>query len=61
MNLENLNRGNGADPAQNPILIANNRDNALRQYAMPVFHDLNPSIKRSKIETQQIKLKPVMF
>lgn len=61
MNFENLNQGNETKPAQNPILIADDRDRALRQYAVPVFHDLNPGIRRPKIEAQQFELKPVMF
>ncbi len=61
MNFENLNQGNGANPAQNTILIVDDRDRALRQYAMPVFNDLNLGIRRLETEAQQFKLKPVMF
>ena len=61
MNFKNLNQGNGANLAQYPILIANDRDRALRQYAVPVFHDLNLSIRRPEIEAQQFELKPIMF
>ena len=61
MNFENINQGNGANLAQNPILIADDRDRALRQYVVPVFNDLNPGIRRPKIEARQFKLKPVMF
>ena len=45
----------------NPILIADNRDHAIRQYTVPHFNELNLGIKRSKIEAPQFKLKPVMF
>ncbi|KAG8491357.1 hypothetical protein CXB51_014478 [Gossypium anomalum] len=61
MNFENINQGNGANLVQNPILIADDRDRALRQYAIPVFDDLNPGIRRPEIEAQQFELKPVMF
>ena len=35
MNFENLNQGNGANLAQNPILITDDRDTTLLQYAVP--------------------------
>ena len=52
MNFENMNQGNGANLAQNPILIADDRDRALRQYVVLVFDDLNPGIRRPEIEAQ---------
>ncbi|XP_040955955.1 uncharacterized protein [Gossypium hirsutum] len=50
MNFESPDQGNRANPVQNP---ADDRDRALRQYVMPMFHDLNPGIRRLKIEAQQ--------
>ncbi|KAG8480996.1 hypothetical protein CXB51_025637 [Gossypium anomalum] len=44
MNFENINQGNGANLAQNPIHIADDRDRALQQYAVPIFNDLNPTV-----------------
>ena len=61
MNFENINQGNGANLAQNPILISDDRDRALRQYIVPVFHDLNSGISRPEIEAQQFELKTIMF
>ncbi len=41
INFENMNQGNGANLVQNLILIADDRDRALRQYVVPIFNDLN--------------------
>ena len=61
MNFENPIQGNRANPTQNPILIVDDRDRALRLYAVPIFNDLNLGIRRPEIEAQQFELKPVMF
>ena len=61
MNFKNPSQGNGANPTQNPILIAYDRDRALRQYVVLVLYNPNPSIRRPKIEAQQFELKLVMF
>ncbi|XP_062119788.1 uncharacterized protein LOC133834253 [Humulus lupulus] len=34
---------------------------AIRQYAIPLFNELNPGIVRPEIQTPQFELKPVMF
>ena len=58
---QNQDQGNEANNVQNPILIADNRDRCIGQYAVPLFSDLNPGIRRPDIEATQFELKPVMF
>ena len=45
----------------NPIMLADDRDRAIREYAVPLFNELNPGIMRPEIEAAQFELKPVMF
>ena len=45
----------------NPIMLADDRDRAIREYAIPLFNELNPGIMRPEIEAAQFELKPVMF
>ncbi|KAA3481143.1 gag-asp_proteas domain-containing protein [Gossypium australe] len=63
MNLENQKnvQGNEAVNAQNPIVIADDRDRTIRQYVVPLVNELNPRIRRPEIEALQFELKPVMF
>lgn len=53
----------GAFPynARNPIIISNDKNYAIRQYVIPLFNELNPSIVRPKIEARQFELKLIMF
>ena len=52
MDLQNQNQeqDNEADYVRNPILITDDRDRCIRQYAVPVFSELNPGIRRLDIE-----------
>ena len=47
---QNQDQCNEADHVRNPILIADDRDRCIRQYAVPLFSDLNPGIRRLDIE-----------
>lgn len=47
--------------AINPVVMANNTDQAIRQYAIPMFNDLHSSIVRPEIAAPQFELKPVVF
>ena len=58
---QNQDQGNEADYVQNSILIADDRDRCIRQYAVPLFSELNPEVRRPNIEATQFELKPVMF
>ncbi|KAA3466357.1 transcription factor MYB34 [Gossypium australe] len=58
---EMCNQGNETANARNLIPIVDDRDQALRQSVLPLFHELNPSIVRPEIEAPQFKFKPVMF
>ncbi|KAJ4701071.1 DNA-directed DNA polymerase [Melia azedarach] len=46
---------------QNAVVIANDRDRAIREYAIPIFNKLNPGIMRPEIQAPQFELKPVIF
>ncbi|KAA3458829.1 transcription factor MYB34 [Gossypium australe] len=46
---------------QNPILVADDIDRAIRQYVVPLFSELNLGNVRPKIEAPQFGLKLVMF
>ena len=63
MNLGNQNQdqGNDADHVRNPILIADDRERCIRQYAVPLFSELNPGIRRPNIEATRFELKPMIF
>ena len=43
---QNQDQGNEADYVRNSIIIANDRDRCIRQYAVPLFSKLNPGIRR---------------
>ena len=43
-----------------PVLM-DDRDRAIREYAVPILHGLNPGNIRPKIQASQFELKPVMF
>ncbi|XP_062089610.1 uncharacterized protein LOC133796144 [Humulus lupulus] len=45
----------------NPVVLADNRARAIREYAAPMFNELNPGIVRPEIQAAQFELKPVMF
>ncbi|KAA3453226.1 transcription factor MYB34 [Gossypium australe] len=46
---------------RNSIIVADNRDRAIRQYSLPLFSELNPGIVRPEIEAPKFELKVVMF
>ncbi|KAM6543139.1 hypothetical protein CsatB_007586 [Cannabis sativa] len=46
---------------QNAVIMADDRDQIIRQYAAPLFNELNPGIVRPEIQAPQFELKPVMF
>ena len=52
---QNQDQGNEADHVRNPILIADDRDGCIRQYAVPLFIGLNPRIRRLDIEATQLE------
>ena len=43
------------------IPLMDDRDRAIREYAVPILQGLNPSIIRPEIQAPQFELKPVMF
>ncbi|XP_062085342.1 uncharacterized protein LOC133791428 [Humulus lupulus] len=45
----------------NPIVLADDRARAIREYAAPMFNELNPGIVRPEIQAPQFGLKLVMF
>ncbi|XP_062080318.1 uncharacterized protein LOC133785073 [Humulus lupulus] len=45
----------------NPIVFADDRAREIREYAAPMFNELNPGIVRPEIQAPQFELKPVMF
>ena len=45
----------------NAAAMADDRDRAIREYAVPVLHGLNSGIVRPEIQAPQFELKPVMF
>ncbi|KAJ4724778.1 Retrotransposon gag protein [Melia azedarach] len=51
----------GTVNGQNVVVIADDRDRAIREYAVPIFNELNPGIVRPEIQAPQFELKPVMF
>ena len=44
-----------------PIAVADDRNRAIREYAVPALYGLNPGIIRPEIQAPQFELKPVMF
>ncbi|XP_062104029.1 uncharacterized protein LOC133815176 [Humulus lupulus] len=53
--------GVAANNGQNAVIVVDDRDRAIRQYALPLFNELNPGIVRPEIQAAQFELKPVMF
>ncbi|KAM6550733.1 hypothetical protein CsatB_000541 [Cannabis sativa] len=51
----------GAHIEANPIALADDRARAIREYAAPMFNELNPGIVRPEIQAPHFELKPVMF
>ncbi|XP_060973937.1 uncharacterized protein LOC133039131 [Cannabis sativa] len=51
----------GANNEANPIALADDRARAIREYAAPMFNELNPGIVRPEIQAPHFELKPVMF
>ena len=47
--------------ATNAIIMADDRERAIREYAAPMFNELNPGIVRPDIQAATFELKPVMF
>ncbi|XP_062089707.1 uncharacterized protein LOC133796249 [Humulus lupulus] len=41
--------------------MTDDRDRAIRQYALPLFNELNPGSVKPEIQAAQFELKPVMF
>ncbi|XP_062086155.1 uncharacterized protein LOC133792262 [Humulus lupulus] len=58
---ENDGEAGGAQNMANPIVLADDRTRAIREYAAPMFNELNPGIVRPEIQAPQFELKPVMF
>ncbi|XP_060969783.1 uncharacterized protein LOC133037007 [Cannabis sativa] len=58
---ENLDDDGIAQQIVNPIILADDRVRAIREYAAPMFNELNPRIVRPEIQAPQFELKPVMF
>lgn len=63
---------NFENPNQNPreaftcnthnlIIVTDDKNCAIQQYAIPLFNELNPSIRRPENKAQQFELKPIMF
>ncbi|MBA0880725.1 hypothetical protein Goshw_022308 [Gossypium schwendimanii] len=64
MNFENQNQNQGGAFAYNThnlIIVTDDKNCAIWQYAIPLFNKLNPSIVRPEIEAPQFELKPIMF
>ncbi|XP_030478162.1 uncharacterized protein LOC115695219 [Cannabis sativa] len=51
----------GAHNDANPIALADDRAQAIREYAAPMFNELNLGIVRPKIQAPHFELKPIMF
>ena len=51
---QNQDQGNEADRVRNPILISDDRDRCIRQYAVPFFSEFNPGIRRLDIEATNL-------
>ena len=52
---------NGDAHPENPILIADNRNRAIRDYAAPMFHTLDMGILDPPIDAPAFEMKPLMF
>ncbi|XP_062104771.1 uncharacterized protein LOC133816126 [Humulus lupulus] len=53
--------GVAANNGQNAVIVADDGERAIRQYALPLFNELNLGIIRPEIQATQFELKPVMF
>ncbi|XP_062075567.1 uncharacterized protein LOC133779647 [Humulus lupulus] len=53
--------GVAAKNGQNAVIVADDRDHAIRQYSLPLFNELNLGIVTPEIQAAQFELKPVMF
>ena len=51
----------GVNAGGQAVAIADDRNRAIRDYAVPILHELNPSIVRPEIQALHFELKPVMF
>ncbi|PON65867.1 hypothetical protein PanWU01x14_113560, partial [Parasponia andersonii] len=51
----------GMADANDAAAMADDRDRAIREYAIPILNGLNLGIVRSEIQAPQFELKPVMF
>ena len=52
---------NQANMGNQVLAIAEDRDRAIRDYAIPMLDGLHPSIVRPEIQATKFELKPVMF
>ena len=59
--IEGMAEGAGVNLGNNAVVMADDRDRAIREYAVPILYGLNPSIVRPDIQAPQFELKPVMF
>ncbi|XP_062085900.1 uncharacterized protein LOC133792007 [Humulus lupulus] len=53
--------GVAANNGENAMIMADDKDHANRQYALPLSNELNLGIVRPEIQATQFELKPVMF
>ncbi|XP_062119062.1 uncharacterized protein LOC133832779 [Humulus lupulus] len=51
----------GANNVTNAIAMADDNERAIREYAAPMFNELNLGIVKPEIEAPQFELKPAMF
>ena len=56
-----LGMNNNEPNLNNQILLIDDRDKAMNEYAIPKFERLNPSIIKPNIQVNQFELKPLMF
>ncbi|XP_060967915.1 uncharacterized protein LOC133035754 [Cannabis sativa] len=56
---ENFDDDGVAPQIVNPIILADDRARAIREYAAPMFNELNPGIVRPEIQAPQFELKPM--
>ncbi|XP_060959105.1 uncharacterized protein LOC133030385 [Cannabis sativa] len=57
---ENFDDDGVAQQIVNPIILADDRARAIREYAAPMFNELNPGIVRPEIQAPQFELKPTI-
>ena len=56
-----VNNGLNGNQLGNQMALADDRNRAIREYAVPALYGLNPGIIRPEIQAPQFELKPVMF